>query len=216
MGSKRNVPPRERMSAQNLIIRGVPPEYIEGTLEDYVQNDEVKIIMTRYLNNMHDMYEDRANLCLYGSNGSGKTYLSTLIVKEAYRLRYSSAMTTVANLLDLTFKPKKTQEDLAKLKMYKEAEFLVLDEVGKENFTKTGSNINLVEESLRGAVVRGQVVIICTNLPLEGEHGLFNQYGNSIKSLINSYFRIKFEGDDYRPSQLRKKKSASILSGVSE
>ena len=45
MGSKRNAPPRERLTVENLILRGVPYEYIEGTLEDYVQDGDIKVFL---------------------------------------------------------------------------------------------------------------------------------------------------------------------------
>jgi DNA replication protein DnaC len=151
---------------------------------------------------------------LYGSNGSGKTFLSSLIVKEAYRLRYTSAIATLAHLMDLTFKSVKTQGDLSELVMYERADYLVIDEVGKENFTKTGSNVNLLEEILRRAVTNGQVVILCTNLPLEGDKGLYKQYGTSIKSLISgSFVKLEFDSDDYRPIQQKKKKALRLLAG---
>lgn len=214
MSSKRDLPPRSSLAMQNLLIRGIPYEYIESTLEDYVQEEDIQLFFSRYLTHMHDMYEDRMNLCLYGANGTGKTLLASLVVKEAYRLRYNSAMTTLANLLDLTFKANKSIEEIDKLNMYKEAEFLVIDEVGKEYFTKTRSNVSLLEDTLRRAVTNGQVIIICTNLPLEGEDGLYKQYGSSVKSLISgSFSNIELCEDDYRPVHKKRKKSLKILSG---
>ena len=98
MASKRDVPPRKTLSKENLLIRGVPVEYIEGTLRDYVQDDEYKDFFKKYLSNLHLMYEDRVNLCLYGANGTGKSFLSSLIVKEGYRLRYKTALITIQGL----------------------------------------------------------------------------------------------------------------------
>lgn len=212
--SKRHVPPRTTLSRENLLLRGVPADYIEGTLQDYVQEEEYREFFHKYLSNLHLMYEDRINLCLYGSNGSGKSFLSSLVVKEAYRLRYSSLMITLQKLIDIHFKVKKEPEDWDKIKAVKEANFLVIDEVGKENFTRTGSNINLFEEILRNAVSVGQVIILCTNLPLEGEGGLYEQYGASIKSLIDgSFVKLEFNNEDYRPTHLNKKKAIKLLKG---
>jgi DNA replication protein DnaC len=214
MGTKRGTPPRERLSKENLSLRGVPADYIEGTLKDYKQDKDVKLTFERYLENLHDMYEDRVNMCLYGANGAGKSFLSSLIVKEAYRLRYSSYMTTLASMIDLNFKGNKSQDDYERIKFIKTADFLVIDEIGKETFTKTSSNIALLEETLRNAVKTGQVVILCTNLPLEEEGGLYEQYGASIQSLIEgSYVKIEFDGKDYRPTVFKKKKALAILQG---
>lgn len=214
MASKINVPPRKTLSKENLLLRGVPAEYIEGTLGDYVQEDEYKEFFKTYLTNLHLMYEDRANLCLFGANGTGKTFLSSLIIKEGYRLRYNTALITMQGLIDINFRSNKTDADWARIKAVKEADFLVLDELGKENFTKTGSNINLLEETLRNAVTRGQVVIICTNLPLEGEGGLYQQYGASLKSLIDgSFVKLEFDNTDYRPIHLNNKRAIKLLRG---
>ena len=142
------------------------------------------------------------------------TFLSSLIVKEGYRLRYRTALITMQGLIDINFRSNKTDADWERIKAVKEADFLVLDELGKENFTKSGSNINLLEETLRNAVTRGQVVIICTNLPLEGEGGLYHQYGASIKSLIDgSFVKLEFDNSDYRPIHLNKKKAIKLLRG---
>src|SRR3712207_71986 len=85
-------------------------------------------------------------------------------------------------------------------------------EVGKENFNKTGSNINLLESILRQATTQGQIVILCTNLPLKGEGGLYEQYGASIKSLIaGNYVKLEFTGNDYRPFVTKQKKAMELL-----
>lgn len=208
---------REVISKKNLILKGIPAEYADATLEDFVDNEETKELIFKYIEHMHDMYEDRVCLAFYGANGTGKTYLSTVLVKEAYRRRYNSHMTTLAHFMDLSFNPNKTPEMREELKFISEAEFLVIDEVGKENFTKTQSNITLLEELLRQSVAKGQVVIICSNLPLEdvgGVEGIYTLYGKSVKSLVEGDFvKLEFNLKDYRPKILRKKRAIQILRG---
>src|SRR3712207_941602 len=103
MGSKRNVPMREKLSKENLILKGIPAEYIDCNLDNYDSDEDTKSLIQRYIVDLHTMYEDRVCLAFYGANGTGKTYLSSIIVKEAYRRRYSSQMTTLAHYMDLTF-----------------------------------------------------------------------------------------------------------------
>lgn len=214
MESKRNAPPRTILSKENLLLRGVPSDYIEATLDDYIHEDDYKNFFQKYLLNLHLMYEDRINLCLYGSNGSGKTFMSTLVVKEGYRLRYRTCIVTMQKLIDINFKSVKTEADLDLIHSIKEAHFLVIDELGKETFTRTGSNINLLEETLRNAVTKSQVVIVCSNLPLEGEDGLYKQYGASIKSLIDgSFVKLEFDNKDYRTTHMNKKRAVKLLRG---
>lgn len=215
MGSKRYVPMRKSISTENLILKGVPAEYIECNIESYTDNNSTKKLVKNYIENIHTMYEDRVCLLFYGSNGTGKTLLSSIIVKEAYRRRYSSHITTLAHYMDLCFSKEKSEEQQEEIHHIREAEFLVIDEVGKENFTKTLSNISLLEELLRGAVARGQVVIVCTNLPLEdvgNVQGLYSLYGKSIASLLGGEFlKVKFNADDYRPNILKQKKGVVAL-----
>lgn len=206
----RGVPARTKLVKENLIYRGVPKEYTEATLNEYT-NEKKRKFFNRYLANLDDMYEDKVNLCLYGNNGTGKTFLSSILIKESYRLRYDSYMITLAQLLDLTFRPNKSEEDIVRMNYIKHSHFLVIDEVGKENFTSTGSNINLLEDVLRRAVTNGQVVVICTNLPLEE---LYKNYGKSIQSLIQGdYAKVEFNFDDYRPVVQTKKKALRLLRG---
>lgn len=217
MGSKRGVPVRKSISTNNLILKGIPAEYINCSLDNFVENDSTKELIERYIDNIHSMYEDRVCLAFYGANGTGKTYLASIIVKEAYRHRYKSHLTTLAHYMDLMFTPNKTEDIKEELKYINEAEFLVIDEVGKENFTKTQSNVTLLEDLLRQAITKGQVVILISNLPLEdvgGVEGLYTLYGKSVESIIEGDFvKLEFNLKDYRPKVLKNKKGIQILTG---
>lgn len=217
MGSKREVPARRSISRSNLILKGVPAEYLDCSLDKFVDNDDTKELIGKYIDNIHDMFEDRVCLAFYGANGTGKTYLASVIVKEAYRNRYKSHLTTLAHYMDLVFSPNKTEQMQDELKYISEAEFLVIDEVGKENFTRTQSNVTLLEDLLRQAITKGQVVILISNLPLEdvgGVEGLYTLYGKSVESIIEGDFvKLEFNLKDYRPKVLKQKRGIQILTG---
>lgn len=217
MGTKRQVPVREHLSRNNLLLKGIPAEYVDSTLDDYKSDNEIKKIVTRFVEEIHTMYEDRVCLCFYGSNGTGKTFLASIIVKEAYRHRYTSHITTMAHYMDLCYTPAKTKEIEEELYYIRNAEFLVIDEVGKEQFTASGGNVTLFEELLRNAVANGNIIIICSNLPLEdagGKQGLYSLYGKSVRSLVEGDFvKVKFNQSDYRHNIMNKKKGFSILKG---
>ena len=207
-------PVRTTLSAKNLMYRGVPREYIHADLDEYPIEENIRELFARYMDYLDEMFDDKINLILYGSNGSGKTYLSSLIVKEAYRRRYTSFRVTLKSFIDMHFKRDKDELIAEKLDEIINAEFLVIDEVGKETFDKSQLNITVLEELLRERDTQGKPTIICTNLPLEGRGGLYEQYGKSIQSLIDGNFvKIKFEGEDNRHDVTRKKRGIQLLLG---
>lgn len=207
-------PVRTTLSVKNLMYRGVPREYIHADLDEYPIEENIRELFARYMDYLDEMFEDKINLILYGSNGSGKTYLSSLIVKEAYRKRYTSFRITLKSFIDMHFKRDKDELIAEKLSEIINSEFLVIDEVGKETFDKSQFNIAVFEELLRERDTQGKPTIICTNLPLEERGGLYEQYGKSIQSLIDGNFlKVKFEGEDNRHDVTRKKRGIQLLLG---
>lgn len=207
-------PVRTTLSVKNLMYRGVPREYIHADLDEYPIEENIRELFARYMDYLDEMFEDKINLILYGSNGSGKTYLSSLIVKEAYRKRYTSFRVTLKSFIDMHFKRDKDELIAEKLSEIINSEFLVIDEVGKETFDKSQFNITVFEELLRERDTQGKPTIICTNLPLEGRGGLYEQYGKSIQSLIDGNFlKVKFESEDNRHDVTRKKRGIQLLLG---
>lgn len=209
MKSNRDLPVRTRVSSNGLIHAGIPRDYVNYTINDF-NGDVSKTVAVRYMKHIHDMYEDKQDLLLTGNNGTGKTMLASIILKHAYFHRYRIAMLTMSSLLELTFN-QKNPEYYERLQEIKKAQFLVIDELGKETFTATGSNKNLFENILRTAHASGQVLIICTNMDLQG---ITEQYGKSVASIIDGTFgKLTFRDSDNRKSIQRGKKSMRLLAG---
>lgn len=208
-----NVPIRSTVSASNLSYRGVPRHYIGATLSDFKLDVDIQKLFYNYLSNIGLMFKDNVCLILFGANGNGKTWLSSLIVKEAYIYRYSSFRVTLQNYIDMQFR--KDEADIrTKLRKIADCDFLVIDEVGKETFAKNQFNIAILEELLRHRDTLGKPTIICTNLPLEPSNGLYDQYGKSVTSLIDgNYLQVEFTGEDYRPDVTMKKQGIKVLLG---
>lgn len=213
MSKKRNVPLRNVLRMENLISRGVPREYAKATLADFEMDKDLYKLFYNYLTNIELMHDDNVSLILFGMNGNGKTWLSSLIVKEAYIHRYKSMRVTLQSYIDMHFK-RDREEIVYKLAKIEEVDFLVIDEVGKEVFSKGQFNIIALEELLRKRETLGLPTIICTNLPLRGNGGLFMQYGKSIESLVNgNYFPVEFVGDDFRREVTQGKRGLHVLLG---
>lgn len=206
-------PLRRNISSQNLTYRGVPREFHDAHIEEYDIDQDFKTLFKRYMDNLEIMFDDKVNLVLYGANGAGKSYLSSLVIKEAYVKRYTSFRTTLQNYIDLQFK--KSEEGITEtIRKIENAEFLVIDEVGKETFAKNQFNIIKLEELMRQRDTIGRPTIICTNLPLVGDGGLYEQYGGSIKDLVaGNFVQVEFTGDSNRRNVTKEKKGIDLLMG---
>lgn len=207
-------PLRTVLNYKSLSIIGIPRKFHEIKIEDFntYNNEcleEVVSYVKSYILNISARFKTCEGVFFYGANGTGKTMLSSLILKEAYKNRYSGRRLTFADYVSLytsvwsSYNDEK--EDLKyKASVYKNVEFLVLEEIGKE--IDSSISVPILEELLRYREDKGLVTIICTNLSpkLVTEH-----YGASIMSLIKgSMTPIKIETNDYRMNFFKRRKEA--------
>lgn len=185
-----NRPKRTHISESSLILMGVPKRFCSKTLNDfkaYPEVKEVKKFVTNYIKNLDENMQDGTGIFFCGSNGVGKSMLSCIILKEAYRKRYSCRRVTFSQYINYfteswNVKDKNERDvlDTDFYEKYKGVEFLVLEEIGKEIDSKIAKPI--LEDLLRYREEHGLVTIICSNLDLPD----FKEcYGNSICSLVN-------------------------------
>lgn len=207
MSEKR--PVREELSEKNMMIKGIPKHFLNVTIDDFNTYGEkmlenAKNIVSDYISDIDDTYSSGRGLYLYGSNGVGKSMLGSIIVKEAYRHRYSSKRITFVEYINEYTKIWKSQsidekeylEDLF-YSYTKAVDFLVLEEIGKES-TKPDLSVTILEDCLRYREEHELCTVICTNLSLKDL--ISNKYqSKSIESLIRgSMTPIKIIGVDRR------------------
>jgi DNA replication protein DnaC len=207
--SRRESPPREVLSEANLEKIGIPKLFYYQELSDFI-GIAPKTLLERYVGHIHDMYEDCVNLTLLGPNGAGKSLFASIVLKNAYRHRYTARFITVAELISLTFKKNKDEKEIEELLRINNSDFLCLDEFGKENHFETGSDLKLLIEIMKYREKKGLPIIICTNMPIEA---IEKRYGNTVLSLIKQSVQIEFDEDDMRGEIFRKKKAIKILEG---
>ena len=184
-------PVRTHMNETSLSLIGVPKTFMNKSLADFVTRgssalSDVKKLVKSYIDNIDDNFENNKGLFMYGSNGVGKTMLSCIILKEAYRHRYTSRRTTFVEYINKytrVWDAKNSDErDIFEDELYtyyKSVEFLVLEEVGKEIDSKVAAPI--FEDLLRYREDHGLVTIICTNLNIKL---MTERYGESCISLL--------------------------------
>lgn len=193
-------PIRTTLSNKNLINMGVPKALLDLSLEDLDLNEKILDYVQGYIDNIDNSFKYNKGLFLYGSNGTGKTSIASIIIKEAYRHRYTAKRMTWVDYMSLytrawgcnNFELKMHTEDV--IKDIKDREFLVLEEIGKEQDNKLA--MTLLEDLLRHREDKGFPTIICTNL---APKSVVERYGASIESLIKGNMTpIKLVGKDNR------------------
>lgn len=208
-----NRPKRTTLSIKNLIRRGVPKHLVDVSIRDldtFNDPDREKVVeyVTNYIKNIPTNFDNNQGIMLYGSNGVGKSFIATLIVKYAYIFRYTSKRCTFMEYINeytrmWGCKNPIEKEELEELfyRNYKAVEFLCLEEIGKELDTKLSPTV--LEDLLRYREERGLVTIICTNL---NPKDLASKYGNSIMSLIKGNCTpIKLVGADNRQAVFKER-----------
>jgi DNA replication protein DnaC len=207
-------PIRTTLNPESLKLIGIPRELRDKSLEDFCTYSsgelvKVKDFFTDYLNNLDEQFYMNVGVYLYGSNGTGKTFLASMIAREAYRKRYSTRRTTFVEYLSAyteAWGARSTEERESKeehfYSYYKAVEFLILEEVGKEIDSKIAAPI--LEDCLRYREDHGLVTIICTNLELET---MQEKYGASIFSLLKgNMLPICITGTDKRAEYFEKRR----------
>lgn len=183
-------PVRKSLNPKSLSIIGIPKSFISYSIEDFVAKvdklKDVKSFIGDYIDNIDSNFDNNKGLFLCGSNGVGKTMLSCIILKEAYRHRYTARRTTFVEYIDKYTRvwssknsDEKEQFEDELYTYYKAVEFLVLEEIGKEIDSKVAAPI--LEDLLRYREDNGLVTILCTNLNPEM---ISDRYGESCMSLL--------------------------------
>jgi DNA replication protein DnaC len=209
---RRNAEIKNDIPDEVYVAVGIPRNYIPAQLEDYTGDDKTVSILKSYIKNIHQEFDDGVNLYIFGENGKGKTYLSSIVLREAMRRWYKVKRITLTRwiALKLTSQGNLSDEVWNEIRQVNNAEFLCVDEVGKESDTKSDINISIFEELLKFREERGYPTIICSNL---APKFIEEKYGATINSLVSQSVCIKLVGGDMRPEVFRQKKGVQLLMG---
>lgn len=213
-------PLRTYVNPTSLSLIGIPKSFLSTSLSDFNTKsspclEEVRDFVIDYISNLDTNFENNKGLFLCGSNGVGKTMLSCIILKEAYKHRYTARRTTFVDYIDKytrVWSARSVDEkDLFEDELYtyyKAVEFLVLEEVGKEIDSKVAAPI--LEDLLRYREDHGLVTIICTNLNIDI---LSDRYGESCMSLLRgNTVPITIESKDKRNTAFKKRLKRGVKS----
>lgn len=200
-------PLRDSISSKSLIIMGVPKRFHPMTVNSYKTNNNPKMeqvykFVKDYIEDLYSNIDNCKGILFYGANGTGKTMLSCIILKEAYRRRYTCRRITFYDYINKkasSWGKEENWED--EINLFKSAELLVLEEVGKEMESKIA--VPILEDLLRYREDNMLTTIICTNL---SPQDIKEQYGNSIYSLLKgNTIPVEMDFEDSRLGEFKKR-----------
>lgn len=139
-------------------------KYTQNTFNNANNTNEkqIKAIQT-YIANWESIKNKSTGILLYGSVGSGKTFLATCLLNELLKRDVNGGITSLPKMLSevINFN-EKSQEYVEKIKNIK---FLVIDDFGTERTTEFAQEqiFNIIDERLNN----NTVTVFTTNLSIE-------------------------------------------------
>lgn len=212
---------KSRMKYEWVVRRvwsGVPDVYLDPILEKDIEDKivyEFDPIKNQVDSTPIDFNNDRLfkltkdlksvaskgyNFMFYGANGSGKTFSALYLLSEAISQDLDCYYIFIKDLYNLYNEVSYKTPTEVEVELYDyimTADYLVLDEVGKE--TLSAPLLSFLETLLKSRAMTGKVTVICTNIDVRNNNFL-ERYGNSIWDLIRgSYFVFHFSSKgDFR------------------
>lgn len=193
--------------AKHYSNSGIIVPYQGLTWDDYKQQPPEEL--ANYLRRHEDYISQGIGFFFTGKKGTGKSLLSTLVLKELIHLGYTCFSTTYSDTVE-AFSASWNNDDDKRwfARKFMRSDVLLLDDIGKEWSTRLSqSTFDMI---LRSRVQDARPTFITTNLTIpELESG----YGSAVLSLLSECsIVLEFSGEDYRP-QAYQRKTTEINSG---
>jgi DNA replication protein DnaC len=153
-----------------------------------------------YIKDIKSSYVTGKSICFAGNYGTGKTTITTSILKKACQKGYTCLYTTLSDIVSITTGASNEEKYLAKRELAM-VDFLVIDEFDSR-FMPSDNAADLYARSLENVFrTRSQnkiPTLMCTNSPniVESFNGPLKE---SINSLMKGYLKVfPVFGEDYR------------------
>jgi DNA replication protein DnaC len=181
----------------------IPIEYWELSMSEFKGPEIFKKLYTYYIENLHDIYSKGFNCSILSNHGTGKTTVSTSILRVMAQKNYNCLYTTLTDMVNVLIEAPFEEKFIAK-KELSQVDILVIDELDSRFFTASENTATLFGKSLEN-IIRTRFSnklpnIFVSNSPnmLEGFHGPFK---DSLGSLMSGVKEFIARGDDFRKTQ---------------
>lgn len=128
-----------------LAKAGVPIKFWDLELDDFQNNEIIKEKTLKYCSNLDIALSKGVGVYLGGDSGTGKSFIASLIIKEALRNGYSARYTSLPEIVNTIGNGwgNAEEQDLFRDEVVR-AEFLAIDKVGHD-IESRGSIDNAIE-----------------------------------------------------------------------
>jgi len=188
----------QRQLAKHYSMSGIGVKYQRLDWEDFAGDRQALDQISTYVLKHEQMIRRGVGVVAHGPLGTGKTFLTTMVLKELIKRGYSCFATTFANTIEAftaTWGNHDEKRWFARKFMY--SQVLLLDDLGRD--LRTGNNLpqSTFDSILRTRVQEGRTTLATTNMSMrELESG----YGAAVLSLLKEVsLRVEFSGTDFRP-----------------
>ena len=183
--------------AKHYGVAGIGRPYQRLDWSDWRGDQGVVEPVTEYLL-LHERMVDRGiGLLLHGPNGTGKTFVAMMVLKELVRRGYTCWSTTFSDTIESFTKTWGNPEEKQWFaRKFMTSQVLLLDDLGREMRSSSNLAMSTFDSILRTRVSNGRPTLLTTNL---GIKELGSGYGAGVLSLLKeASIQISFTGTDFR------------------
>lgn len=194
-----------KLTSADLQAMRLPSRFWTATFNhiagDQASHESAKALVGGYLQRLPLMRDMGAGLVLWGPNGTGKTSIGAIILKQARREGFR-AMFLEASAIKTLVVDKTMYDSEAGVTVWARAfavDFLLLDDLGKGSHDSQGFGERLIDELIRARYANKRPTIITTNVDKSRLGEIIKP--STLHTLKGSCAQIKVAEHDYRAQE---------------
>lgn len=194
---------------RKMALAKVPLKFWDNEIKD-LEERRVRIIARKYVNNIDHIWQKGWGLFIYGRNGTGKSMLASIILKEAIKQGFQVYFTSLSEVLqkycDSMYNPELRrifEEEILS------ADFLVLDDIDKAYHSEKSTFIDSAYDYLfRTRANKCLPIIVTSNVKRDEfiqQAERERSFGTSLLSLFGEHLHdVRAGGADRRQGRLKR------------
>lgn len=197
---------------RKLALAKVPIKFWDCKTDD-LEDLKIRKYVQKYVDNLDLMYQRGWGFFVSGPNGTGKTMLASIILKEAIKKGYTVYFSSLAEVLrrycDSMYNPELRAEFERNILS---ADILVLDDIDKAYYSDKSTFTDSAYDYLfRSRADKNLPIIVTSNLQREelAQPNREKSFGLSLLSLFSEHLKnLRVRGVDRRQEKLKKELEA--------